>query len=685
MGFRSDDHRVCARSSALNSSKVLRRGAACLLSAGQNVDVCKSIWTATGTEPWLDLVGVDIAHCAGRFIELVYSASLLDEPVRPVLRFFASDGSFVDYIGAAPVAGSAVWIGRVPPHATHLAISPTNRLGSFAFKVERLRARHWPGLLLEGIRRRPRHTWSAILTRCIGWWPESDNNLAWATSATDFEDYPKWLVQRLRPMEPSSTDRPRFDWSTAARFCIVVKGTGDAVALARTFASLQAQAFHRWDVLIVGAPDDVAQSDVRVASVDLDSAIGILGAGASDIFFCIIEAGDVLPAHALAFLAEQRRRYPAVRLFYGDEIADGHPVLKPGWTPRLLAARFYLGRAVFVAGLDTWTLEERRNFLVDGRLGSSLADGPGELIKPLRRVLLETARPFLPRTSAPCSSERAIPSPMSTRAAIVILTEDQPALIARAVASVRAKSPAGSYRMFIVDNGHHDGPAATFLSELEHDPDIVLLRRSGNFTFSGYCNEAVAASDEGLLVFLNDDTEVLSDDWLQYLAADAYEDGVGAVGAKLTFPDGRLQHVGVLVGMGGSAGHFGALAPGDDPGWLGRNSAVHEVSAVTGACLAVARDKFLAIGGFDAEHLPVELSDIDLCLKLNARGWQTIVDPRVHLLHEESATRGRATFRRLKVYSRQRDIFVDRWRHVLRDDPTFHPGLSLYSSKAALG
>ena len=111
----------------------------------------------------------------------------------------------------------------------------------------------------------------------------------------------------------------------------------------------------------------------------------------------------------------------------------------------------------------------------------------------------------------------------------------------------------------------------------------------------------------------------------------------------------------------------------------------HEVSAVTGACLAVERAKFLAVGGFDAEALPVELSDVDLCLKLNARGWQTLVDPGVHLLHEESASRGGATFRRLSKYSRQRDIFIERWRHVLRDDPFFHPGLSLYSLAVALG
>ncbi len=137
--------------------------------------------------------------------------------------------------------------------------------------------------------------------------------------------------------------------------------------------------------------------------------------------------------------------------------------------------------------------------------------------------------------------------------------------------------------------------------------------------------------------------------------------------------------------MGESAGHFGAMAPASTPGWANRNLVTHEVSAVTGACLAVTRAKFEAVGGFDAIHLPVELSDIDLCLKLNAQGWQTIVDPAISIMHEESVSRGGATLRRLAVYDRERAIFTERWRHVLRDDPTFHPGLSLYSWQPALG
>jgi len=110
----------------------------------------------------------------------------------------------------------------------------------------------------------------------------------------------------------------------------------------------------------------------------------------------------------------------------------------------------------------------------------------------------------------------------------------------------------------------------------------------------------------------------------------------------------------------------------------------HEVSAVTGACLAVERKKFLQVRGFDAEHLPVEQSDIDFCLRLAERGWIARYDPEVQLIHAESASRGTATFRRLEVYDEQRRWLRQRWLGALRDDPYFHPGLSLYSLEPAL-
>jgi GT2 family glycosyltransferase len=160
---------------------------------------------------------------------------------------------------------------------------------------------------------------------------------------------------------------------------------------------------------------------------------------------------------------------------------------------------------------------------------------------------------------------------------------------------------------------------------------------------------------------------------------------IGAVGAKLLYPDGRVQHAGIAVGIGETAGHFGAGMPETSPGWAGRHSALHEVSAVTGACLTVERRKFDAVGGFDSENLPIELNDVDLCLRLGEGGWKTVCLSEVTLFHAESASRGGAKFRLLKVHQNERAHFTRRWRLMIRDDPFFHPAFSLFRRQEALG
>jgi O-antigen biosynthesis protein len=186
-------------------------------------------------------------------------------------------------------------------------------------------------------------------------------------------------------------------------------------------------------------------------------------------------------------------------------------------------------------------------------------------------------------------------------------------------------------------------------------------------------------------VFLNNDTVVLTDDWLEELAAQAVDPNAGAIGARLLFPDGRVQHAGVVVGIGQDAGHFGALVPEEVPSWLDRNDHLHEVSAVTAACMAVERGKFAAVGGFDAVNLPIELNDIDLCLRLAERGWQARYAPQVRLIHKQSATRGTTMLLPMSVHVKERRYFRERWRAVIRDDPFFHPALSLYSLQLSLG
>lgn len=223
-----------------------------------------------------------------------------------------------------------------------------------------------------------------------------------------------------------------------------------------------------------------------------------------------------------------------------------------------------------------------------------------------------------------------------------------------------------------------------YLRALDRDPRFRVLERPGPFNFSRLCNAGAAEARAPTLVFLNNDIEAPASDWLDLLVGWAGLPTIGAVGAKLVYPDGRLQHAGVVLGIDGHVNHFERFRPPDDPGFFGRINFPHEISAVTGACLAVEKRKFDAVGGFDEVNLPVEFSDIDLCLRLAERGWTALIEPAALLVHREAASR-KIWRSQEKRYAGQVAYFKERWRNRLRDDPYFHPALSLDWHTAALG
>jgi GT2 family glycosyltransferase len=197
----------------------------------------------------------------------------------------------------------------------------------------------------------------------------------------------------------------------------------------------------------------------------------------------------------------------------------------------------------------------------------------------------------------------------------------------------------------------------------------------GPFNFSRLNNDAVALARGEILVFLNNDIEVMEPTWLSALVAEAIRPEVGAVGATLLYPNGLVQHAGVVIGLaGGPAGHAFHLFRADHPGFLHMLRATRRVSAVTAACLAVRRETFLAAGGFDAEAFPVALNDVDLCLRLDAAGLRNLNVGRVRLLHKESASRPSDRHPDEEArYARELAAFTARWPHRLARDPWYNP------------
>jgi GT2 family glycosyltransferase len=251
------------------------------------------------------------------------------------------------------------------------------------------------------------------------------------------------------------------------------------------------------------------------------------------------------------------------------------------------------------------------------------------------------------------------------------------------VRGLRERTDYPAFDVVIVDNGSVARDAVALLNDLRSLPNFKVIRCPGPFNYALLCNAGAEATDAPVLIFLNNDIAMLEPSWLQPLVRLALRADVGAVGAKLVFPDGRIQHAGVVLGLGNTAGHPYRGSPGTERGYLGELQVAREVASVTGACLAVERAKFQTVGGFDAVNLPVEFNDVDLCLRLAERGWGTVWTPECVLIHKQSRSRG-FQVRPHTVYRQERQYFTRRWAHVFRDDPYFHPALSLFSHTHAL-
>jgi GT2 family glycosyltransferase len=208
--------------------------------------------------------------------------------------------------------------------------------------------------------------------------------------------------------------------------------------------------------------------------------------------------------------------------------------------------------------------------------------------------------------------------------------KDRVELSRQAVDSILSKTRGISYDIMIVDNGSTRPETLAWLEAIQADPRVSLMCDDSPFNYAALNNAAVARTDAPLIGLINNDIEALDAGWLAEMAALADRPGTGCVGAKLHYPDGRIQHGGVMVGMGCVAGHAHHLWLGDDPGYCGRLMLRQTLSAVTAACLLVRRETYLAVGGMNETDLKVAFNDVDFCLKVRAAGFDNCWTPFRH-------------------------------------------------------
>jgi GT2 family glycosyltransferase len=284
-------------------------------------------------------------------------------------------------------------------------------------------------------------------------------------------------------------------------------------------------------------------------------------------------------------------------------------------------------------------------------------------------------------TPVPSRVVRSVPA--DVRVSILIPFRDEPRLLRTCVDSIAATTRLqSSVELVLIDNGSSDPETLTLVERLAASRGARILTDPRPFNWAALNNAGAREARGDILLFLNNDVEAHRSGWLTALCAQVLRPDVGAAGARLLYPDRRLQHCGLVVGLTGAAGHvLGGLDEGE-PGYLHMATAARECSAVTGACLATRRDVFDLLGGFD-ESLGVDLNDVDYCLRAAAKGFRTVYEPAAELIHHESPSRGTA--------GGVGDVvkFVDRWKeyisagdrylnpHLTRADPSCglaHPG-----------
>ncbi|MEM1344020.1 MAG: glycosyltransferase [Pseudomonadota bacterium] len=491
-------------------------------------------------------------------------------------------------------------------------------------------------------------------------------------ASLDFAEYPAWAAAfapvPATPLPPETS------------LTLVLYGPGDTE---RTQSALAAEA-DGGVVRIVAAPEGVLADWPEAGPV------------------VAVRAGDRLAPGALARIVRALEGAAAAYADSEQTVAGQRlPWFKPGWDPDLLLAQGYVfGLLALDAGAapppppGPVSLSERVLATLSGaktvtHVGEILHDQgeieahgqapvppdwtsetltrhwPGlDALQPL------PATPWLWRTRWP----RPDPAPTVE---VLVPTRERADLLAHLLDGL-ARTDYPALRITVLDNGSTAPETLAYFERLQAEGTARVLPCPGPFNYAAINNRGAEASEATFLCLMNNDVGVLDPGWLWEMVAQGVRAGVGAVGAKLIWPEGMVQHGGVVLGIEGYADHVGNTYDRDDPGYAGLNLVARRYSAVTAACLLIRRETYLGLGGMDARAFAVAFNDTDLCLRLGARGLGVVWTPEAVLTHAESVSRGSDILAEKRARARREmDMLRARWGARLLHDPHYNPNLNL--------
>lgn len=439
-------------------------------------------------------------------------------------------------------------------------------------------------------------------------------------------------------------------------------------------------------------------------------------------WIALLDHDDILRSHALAEVALEIDRHPEAELIYSDEDkldTEGKrrdPFFKPDFSRELFRSQNYLNhltvhRTENVRSVGGWRpgFEGSQDYDLNLRIFETIDPGA---IRHIPKILyhwravegstaLEGAQKsyaysagfraleeHVERMHLPAAVEETpgypfyrlrfrVPEPQPL-VSLIIPTRDKVELLRGCIGSIRAKTTYSNYEIIVVDNGSTEAETLAYFEELRKSDNIRILPYDHPFNYSAINNFAVSKARGSIIGLINNDIEVIAPDWLTEMVSWAVQPDIGCVGAKLYYADDTIQHAGVILGIGGVAGHSHKYFPGGAPGYFSRLMLMQDISAVTGACLLVRKEIFEAIGGLNRDALAVAFNDVDFCLRVREAGYLNVWTPYAELYHHESKSRGAEDNpEKAARFLREASYMTSRWAGLLSNDPYYSPNLTL--------
>jgi len=540
----------------------------------------------------------------------------------------------------------------------------------------------------------------------------------------DTQEYQQWLAC-YHTIDLTSISQQMQTWQSLPLISLLLPLSPNVTIdqVDKTLRTIQQQCYPNWQLLILNQTVEhetlatIAEADSRIHLITLSESLTLaemLNHGLTLVtgeWMAVLAESQQLTQDALFQLVQIIQKSTDVALIYADEDfinAAGQrcaPYFKTAWNPDLFYAHDFLTgftgyrtdwvkKLQFhedIAGLTLYDLSLRLLLHLDTaqiqHIPSILCHRHQNFenyphrtsLTALERYFQQLARQVLITPSIAGHSRiiYALPAepPLVT---IIIPTRDQLKLLQTIVTGILQHTDYPALELIIVDNGSVATETLNYLQQLQQDQRIRVLRHDAEFNYSQLNNLAAFQARGEILALLNNDLEIIHSDWLKEMVSHALRPEVGAVGAKLYYSNNTIQHAGVIVGLGGLAGHGFKFLPRQFAGYYWKPFLTQNYSAVTGACLVLRKEVYEKVGGLNEVQLKVAFNDVDLCLKIRAQGYWIVWTPHAELYHHESVSRGAdLTMRKYLRLQREIRYMQTQWATQLAADPFYHPHLTI--------